>query len=830
MTDVGSLLTILQSGSRSDVVHALSSLTETERTRLGPTLRRSLNDGSGATVSRDREAVALIATAKGHRQAMGFGTYGWQLSTEFAEDAAAVLEARSPAWLPLFVEAALDDGSSWTWRAARAVVRAGLVETPSAPGYYLGMVRGIPEWFPSGARPIVETLEHDPELIGEPLIALLSTEGAGRLLAYHDRFQERADPHRRYHQPSDAGTWRTALRELAEQGRLDRARLIDTVLAAPLRDWAAIDLGWYVGMHDALAPGVDEVADRQGTYVRLLTVAHGPFVKIAQREVARLLGDARLDPAPLVDASRATLARADKGTVLEQLRLLDTLGASHPGTALTETVRTATDHPRSDVRDLAATILARWGASRPLPARATSFTPPPPAPRPVAEPVDPVESPDELADVLLGLVEEIDPVQMERAIDGLLRFADDRPATAALLLARGAESGLTADDPRLAAVVLADAWLTPRELTPGRPWAIVLGSTVFPAQPAARESLVGAVGRRLSHIAQAVHRGPHASVALPGRDGSLDADELSRRLAATSRRHRPPELELAVALLRVPGDERVHVRIPWSLRRSGVVAHVLDQAAPAWARQVVTVQQHEWRPLWRIPLFADGSGRQCGDLDGIVSRPMPQSTVAEEVEYGEYSARFEQTLALGALLLPHDPDVLAAHAHPYLHRDLRKDRAVTVPVLDALANARAPNGAPESSALVLGLAAKDARARTAAQDALLDLARHGLLDGGRLGEQAALHLRDGLVVAQRVSHGLTHVARADDAAVLPVMAALEVLLASALDGRKDAGPFIELAAGLSERTGHRVQVSAELRSLAEGSSSSAVARAVRRLG
>ncbi|WP_448629349.1 hypothetical protein [Cellulomonas soli] len=47
MTDVGSLLTILQSGSRPDVVRALSNLTETERTRLGPTLRRSLNDGSG---------------------------------------------------------------------------------------------------------------------------------------------------------------------------------------------------------------------------------------------------------------------------------------------------------------------------------------------------------------------------------------------------------------------------------------------------------------------------------------------------------------------------------------------------------------------------------------------------------------------------------------------------------------------------------------------------------------------------------------------------------------------------------------------------------------
>ena len=47
-----------------------------------------------------------------------------------------------------------------------------------------------------------------------------------------------------------------------QEGRLDRNRVLDAVLAAPLRDWAAADLGWYVGMHDALELTVDEAADR----------------------------------------------------------------------------------------------------------------------------------------------------------------------------------------------------------------------------------------------------------------------------------------------------------------------------------------------------------------------------------------------------------------------------------------------------------------------------------------------------------------------------------------------------------------------------------------
>jgi hypothetical protein len=235
-----------------------------------------------------------------------------------------------------------------------------------------------------------------------------------------------------------------------------------------------------------------------------------------------------------------------------------------------------------------------------------------------------------------------------------------------------------------------------------------------------------------------------------------------------------------------------------------------------------------WEPERHIPVYRDRVAREGDALDGILSHRQPERTVGEEVAYGEYDPRFEQTLGLAAVLLPHDPDVLAAHAHPYLHRDLRKDRAVSVPILDALSRSSTVNGAPESSALVLGLGAKDARSRTASQDAMLDLARHGLLDGVSLGRQAALHLEDEIVVGQRVSGGLREVARAGDAAILPVLDALQHLLV-ALPGRKDAGAFVELAADLSQRTGRRVELPEELRVLASSRSMSMLAKAARRL-
>jgi hypothetical protein len=87
----------------------------------------------------------------------------------------------------------------------------------------------------------------------------------------------------------------------------------------------------------------------------------------------------------------------------------------------------------------------------------------------------------------------------------------------------------------------------------------------------------------------------------------------------------------------------------------------------------------------------------------------------------------------------------------------------------------------------------DARARTAAQDALLDLARQGLLNGAMLGRQGVLLLQDDIVKGQRLSTGLAEAARASDAAVLPLLDALQELMA-VLPGRRDSGPFVELAA------------------------------------
>lgn len=823
------ILAWLEHGGTHDVRSALINLSDGDRKALGPPARAWLTQGNPARISSAHAALAVLATAGGQRQAMIAAAQAFRLDRSFVDHAVAILHARNPGWLPGFVDALLDSEDKSNWKLARGLVRVGAVPVPDHPEYFRGTVRGVPDYWAKQRLPLIAQINADPGLAGDHLIRMLSTEGTGRLLAYHDGFQESIHQHFPEQTPLAAATWRVTLLELSREGRLDRDLLLDTVLAAPLRDWAAADLRWYAGMHDALEPTLDEVADRQGTYARLLTVEHGPSVKTAQRQLLRLMSDKRFEPAPVVAASRATLGRADKASVAAQLRLLEKLVKAHPDVAITDTVRIATEHARADVRDHAAKILGRLGAAEVPANQARAFAPAQPESRPCATPVQPVDRADELAEVLLGLFEEIDPIEMERAIDGLLRLADQRPSTANLLSARAMAAEYYHDDPRNAASVLALAWLTPRRRTRDGAWPIQLGHTILPTEAAAPQTLVGAIGRRLTGIAHAVREGRHTSLALPTRaDFTLDANELNRRLADVRRSRPILELELAIALLRVPPDERSIVDVPRSMRKSFAVTAAREGRRPTWLRRVAQYRRNHWEPERRIPIFLDASGSEGHPAAGILARSRPEATVGPEGTYGEYESHFEQTLALGAALLPHDHDVLAAHAHPYLYRDLRKDRACSIHVVDAIARATTTNGPPASSALVLALAAKDARGRTAAQDAVLDLARHGVLDGKELGRQAALLLTDGIVVGQRVSGGLAECARASDAAVLPILDALQEV-ARVLPGRRDAGAFLEVAADLAERTGRSIDLPIEFAELASGKSSSLLAKAARRL-
>ncbi len=196
---------------REEAKSLLVGLTPQERKALGPKFRRWLTHGSTVRVPRDRESLAVIATADGVRQARLFATHGWGLTEGFVDDAVEILGLRSPAWLPDFVEAIVAEEGAWNWRVARGIVRAGLAPEPENPEYFRGTVRGVPEYNKRNRRPLAEQVGRDPGLIGDHLFTMLSTEGVGRLLAFHDSFMESRHSYLPDLAEFPAGTWRVAL-------------------------------------------------------------------------------------------------------------------------------------------------------------------------------------------------------------------------------------------------------------------------------------------------------------------------------------------------------------------------------------------------------------------------------------------------------------------------------------------------------------------------------------------------------------------------------------------------------------------------------------------
>ena len=212
----------------------------------------------------------------------------------------------------------------------------------------------------------------------------------------------------------------------------------------------------------------------------------------------------------------------------------------------------------------------------------------------------------------------------------------------------------------------------------------------------------------------------------------------------------------------------------------------------------------------------------------VLDRRQPLARAGLEAADGESAARPEQPTAMWPLMLPHDRDLLAAHAHPRLARALTKNRSGATPLVEALGRSGQPGSGPTWSALTLAMGAQEMPVRVAAVDAVVGLSRRGLVDVAGLGEQIGLCLRDDLLVGTRVVDALAEAARSDRGAAGVVLDVLTEVLA-ALPGRRDAHRWIELAADLTNDLGREVDLPGPFRDLAAGSARSVLAKACRRV-
>jgi hypothetical protein len=312
----------------------LRGVPESRRRALHKTIQERVRDTFDYRREHTALGVAALGVAQGPQQAARV-LERIDLS-DHAQLAARVLAERQPHWLEGFSHKAISGRSALDggWRIVRALVRAGVVPRPDLPEYITHISFALGGTY--AADPTIrDGLLADPDLLQDEIFELFSVAGAAAAMHTVDGYAERPRGYPLGPEPVSKPhlTWRVTLAGLADEGHIDRARLLDACLGAFLCDLPPTQLGWYVGFHDELKPTLDELAERTGTYLLLLAADAGHPVALAQRVVKALLTSGRLDASAFVSGAEPPLHRREKKHVIAQLRLLDQIARRNPALA-----------------------------------------------------------------------------------------------------------------------------------------------------------------------------------------------------------------------------------------------------------------------------------------------------------------------------------------------------------------------------------------------------------------------------------------------------------------------------------------------------------------
>ncbi|GIH25172.1 hypothetical protein Aph01nite_34820 [Acrocarpospora phusangensis] len=182
----------------------------------------------------------------------------------------------------------------------------------------------------------------DDPLMGTMLPRIFEAEGAGRAL-----MEERLDP-----RPTP---WLAAVKRLLAAGKLSRAELLDGCVSRFLRGGDAVNLRFFVRLHELVDPAPEESAGRARDYLRLLPAAPGPVADMALAQVRRTGPHDSADVAEAIGAltfrAEAKLARAGLTWLDKSVRTADA-----PVEELAQALVTAFAHTSFDVRRRAAEL------------------------------------------------------------------------------------------------------------------------------------------------------------------------------------------------------------------------------------------------------------------------------------------------------------------------------------------------------------------------------------------------------------------------------------------------------------------------------------------
>ncbi|MEH1015931.1 DUF6493 family protein [Micromonospora sp. CPCC 206060] len=850
------LFDLVTGGSAEPIADALAGLPEERRRAVGVELtdwfkaQGSIWWGVGKGTALAVAVVGCLPTAAQaaailtRRSVTVDGARAATLVTRVAEE-------RGITWLPDLAHrmAAKLHRDTWVeqWRFVAALLPAE-AEPPTGDRFVELWVQSLsrPDQQRRGVPvPLIDRLRVDP-LLPALLPRLFEIDGLGVPMMFDEVVTDWENRHRH--------VLPTALAQLAAEGVIERATLIDGAVGRLLRGDRQSALRAFATLLDQLQPTADEVAARATDYLRLLADAPATVATMAQKAL-RELPDLELDA--VLDTSREVLVRPDKALVRGQLTWLDRLARRHRDRAveIAEVIAIAGEHPAVDLRERAAALAGRHGFDPTAADTGPVVTAPRgdellhPGPSPAAP--APITDIDELAEevaALLGTESRGEP--LDRILDGLVRLTatdgDRVRAALAPVLARRHWSWASEHrwDPCCLCGLVSDlleAAGAPRPEAGRRGrWSALLAAVRRTNRSASQSELVTTDPRvppphallrvRLAEIGHRLGEPGHPGLlaAPTSANGALDPLVLLERL--TERADRTPwHWDLTQALLRLPpGTDDALAGKAEALRTPGgdrLAAWLRSGGLPQPVMRVTALQRrarkngYDWEydqlPAQRVMVELRPPVGYDDRYGLLTADPAPMGT-----QYFGWTRHWPS-------VLPHHPGVVAAYALAEVAATADMDQRDGVAVLPLLAECDGPGGVAVDLALAYGLGARHGADRVAALDALLGLAATGRLDAAGVGAQFGTLVAGQAVKLTRAIEPLRDAAAAG--APLTVWrllaAALPPILAAAPRGLPD---LLTLATETATTTGVRIDI-AGLAELAGRGGTSRMVTEARRL-
>ncbi|CAB3675401.1 hypothetical protein LMG3458_01323 [Achromobacter deleyi] len=693
-------------------------------------------------------------------------------------------------------------------------------------------------------------LRHDHALRDNVFWRVFEVEGGGEIsLANIDKFSR------------EEFNWHNTVVLLANEGTLDRRRVLRSCLEALNRDFSAYRAGWYSRVYATLAPTPDEVAADQQLLRLCLGSSITATVSLAVKQFETLHKHDLLDATPFVDACGGAFS-GPKAAALSVLRILEALGAQArvDSQALAQALALGLGHPHADVQRAAVKALVKMGRvdlaqqQRDALAPAVAVLLPQAEAAETEEPVDkglaasasapglsgtpsdlPSPAPlnpwtdDDAQERYAALLEApADALEFELALAWL---ATSRQVAAMIApLVKRARRLAERDRQHYAAALLLAAHEPKVPFLPLQYWqntstSLVNGEWVQEregkrqALPSAEQStLLPSFITRLREVAAIVQgqASRRPLLATPtDTQGWVDADALLARFEAGRESGAPLPVDLTQALLRVHPEHR---------------ARAVEATGGAWP-QITDTVQIEWRSRGSSTLKADGSPQWVwwspvihAAPDEAPSATQPALIASGPLQYNDWGDAHALVCAELGLANPASTLPLAAASMAIMNTaagDEAEHRAPTV--LRVLAGHPGAWHAETVQLLALGMAAKQAEVRAQAVEAFAAAIPH------RVDATAAAQAYAACVPAIVLTRWATSFTDAATMAPAAVIAVLGGLLPRLDPKTRGIGSLLTVLLDESLRHAHPVQA-ADLRGwLAGFTGTSAAAKAAKAL-